>query len=110
MDPLALSFPDDAVVVVATLTALAGSEAAVHEATRVLARAVREREDGNLLFVAHKGADVPGAVTFYEVFADRVAFEAHKSSDHLADWLKAIRGATAADAIDVRVSSPPLDV
>ena len=100
-----LAVPDGAIVVVAQLTALAGRESAVQSATERLVEAVHANEVGCLLFVAHKGANVPGDVLFWEVFEDQTAFEAHKSSDHLAAWLKEIDRSTAT-AIDVHVLTP----
>lgn len=100
-----LDLPEGAVVVVAHLTALAGREAEVREATARLVTAVRETEEGCLLFMAHGGADVPGRILFWEVFADEAGFTTHKESQHLADWLAAIEGATAT-AITVHVLSP----
>lgn len=94
--------PDDAVVVVARVTARGGREEKLAEVTARLQDEVRANEPGNLIFRAHKSSDVPGVILFYEVFRDRDGLEAHKQAPHLKRWFTEIAD-LAADPVDVLV-------
>lgn len=97
--------PEGAVTVVAFLKAKAGSERAMQEASVTLEREVLAENSGVTIFQAFKGSDVPGIVTFVEVYETRDAFVAHKNSDRLQRWLEAIQP-YAADPITVMVLDP----
>ncbi len=96
------TMPDGAVIVVARVTALGGREEALVEASRRLDREVKASEPGSLAFIAHRGADMPGVVLFYEVWRAREALEAHKGTPHLKRWFAEI-GGLAAQPVDVTV-------
>ncbi len=44
-------------------------------------------EPGTLLYATHTVTGEPTARVFYEVYADRAAFEAHEREDHVARFL-----------------------
>ena len=52
------------------------------------ADAVRRAEPGCLLYRVHRATDDADVFLFYEVYADDAAFEAHRSSAHLAEYRK----------------------
>ncbi|WDZ79106.1 putative quinol monooxygenase (plasmid) [Ensifer adhaerens] len=82
--------PQGAVTVVAYLQASGGRENKLAEISSHLMAEVRENEPGNLLFQTHRGADVPGLILFYEVFATEEAFQAHKDAEHTKRWFREI--------------------
>jgi|SRR5688500_16461117 quinol monooxygenase YgiN len=47
------------------------------------------RETGNRLYIVHADAEVEGAFTLYEQYADRAAFDAHAASAHFAEYILA---------------------
>ena len=48
---------------------------------------IREQEPGTLLYAVHTVEDAPLARVFYEMYADREAFEAHESQPHTKRFL-----------------------
>lgn len=49
--------------------------------------AIREREPGTLLYAVNEVVDAPLSRVFYEVYADRAAFEAHEETSHVKAFL-----------------------
>ncbi|SDA61640.1 putative quinol monooxygenase [Sinorhizobium sp. NFACC03] len=82
--------PRGAVTVVAYLQASGGRENKLAEISSHLMGEVRKNEPGNLLFQTHRGADVPGLILFYEIFATEEAFQAHKDAEHTKRWFREI--------------------
>jgi quinol monooxygenase YgiN len=50
------------------------------------AAAVRRAEPGCLLYRVHRATDDPDLFLFYEMYVDDAAFDAHRSSAHLAEY------------------------
>lgn len=48
---------------------------------------IREREPGTLLYAVNKVQDAPLSRVFYEVYADKNAFEAHEQTPHVKRFL-----------------------
>jgi quinol monooxygenase YgiN len=70
-----------AFVVTAKWTVKDGNEQQVEDAILALVEPSRG-EPGNLFYQANRDVDDPRIFFFYEVYADRAAFEAHGSSEH----------------------------
>jgi quinol monooxygenase YgiN len=100
-----IKLPSDAVIVVAQVRALGGKENKLAEVTAALVPAVRTSEPGCLLFQAHRGANIPGVVLFYEIFENHTAFEAHKKAPHTQQWFSDIESLTAGP-VEVNVLMP----
>lgn len=49
--------------------------------------AIREREPGTLLYAVNEVVDAPLSRVFYEVYADRAAFESHEETPHVKAFL-----------------------
>ncbi len=74
-----------AYVVCATWTAKEGEEDAVLEAARRLSEA-SPKEEGLLLYQAHRDPQNPRVFYFYEQYRDEAAYEAHVRSEHFQRW------------------------
>ncbi|MFC5724792.1 putative quinol monooxygenase [Streptomyces gamaensis] len=48
---------------------------------------IREREAGTLAYVVHSVPDQPNVRVFYELYADRAAFDAHEQQPHTKRFL-----------------------
>ena len=48
---------------------------------------VRDREPGTLIYTCHVVQDAPGERVFYEMYADRAAFDAHEEQPHVRNFL-----------------------
>ncbi|MFJ5225524.1 putative quinol monooxygenase [Streptomyces sp. NPDC088400] len=48
---------------------------------------IRERESGTLTYVSHIPVDEPLVRVFYELYADRAAFETHEAQPHTRHFL-----------------------
>jgi quinol monooxygenase YgiN len=51
------------------------------------AAGIVEHEPGTLVYSTHPVVDEPLARVFYEVYADRTAFEAHEAQPHVKEFL-----------------------
>ncbi|MDH6133062.1 quinol monooxygenase YgiN [Kitasatospora sp. MAA4] len=49
--------------------------------------AIREREADTLAYVVHSVPDEPNVRVFYELYADRAAFDAHEQQPHTRHFL-----------------------
>lgn len=49
---------------------------------------ITEHEPGTLVYATHTITDEPLARVFYEVYADRAAFDAHESQPHTRHFLE----------------------
>jgi len=99
-----MKLPEGAVTVVAQVHALGGKEEELAKVSQKLVPAVRS-EPGCLLFQAHRGANTPGIILFYEIFATQEAFEAHKNAAHTKQWFKNIESLVASP-VEVSVLAP----
>ena len=86
-------------VIVATLKAKPGEEAAFEAAAGELAAAVNANEPGCLLYQLCKGEEA-GTYVFVERYKDAEAVEAHRKSDHFRTLGKAM-GAHMAGAPEI---------
>jgi quinol monooxygenase YgiN len=48
---------------------------------------IRTAEPGTLTYVTHRVEDAPLSRVFYEIYADRSAFEAHEETAHVRNFL-----------------------
>lgn len=48
---------------------------------------IRRHEPGTLVYTTHRVADSPTSRVFYELYADRAAFDAHEATDHTRAFL-----------------------
>ena len=86
-------------VVIAHITALPGKADALRER---LAQIVVESgaEPGVIYYVMNESVDTPGAFTLVEVYESATAYEAHRTSDHVA--------AVVADLATLAEPNPPI--
>lgn len=70
------------VTVVAVLTAKEGKETELAEACRELAREVRSKEEGCLMYIPHVSVEIPGRIVFFEKYKDTEAQKTHRHSEH----------------------------
>nr|WP_308424359.1 putative quinol monooxygenase [Chelatococcus reniformis] len=71
--------------VVAEVRAKPGKEAELRAATLPLVALVRS-DPKNLVYFLQENRDSPGHFIFYEIFADRIDFEAHNTMPYVRDW------------------------
>ena len=74
-----------AYVVAATWTAAAGKEELVAGALANLSSASR-REDGCLMYIAHRSLDRPREFFIYEQYTSEAAFDVHVNSAHFQEY------------------------
>lgn len=66
----------------ARLKALAGKEAEATEHLKTMVKSVNKHEPGAMAYICHASPDHPGEFLFYEVYADKDAYEAHGATPH----------------------------
>jgi quinol monooxygenase YgiN len=66
-----------------------GQEAAFDQAAAEILDHVREQEPSTLVYACHRVEGDPQARIFYEIYADRTAFEYHEAQPHTARFLAA---------------------
>ena len=71
---------------VVTHVILPGHEDAFDALVARTLEGIRASEPGTLIYVSHAAADPPRRV-FYELYADRAAFEAHEQQPHVQRFL-----------------------
>lgn len=81
------AIPAGAIAIVAEITARPGQEDALRAATLPLIARVRN-EPENILYFLHEDLQSPGHFTFYEIFGNEAAFEAHNQTSHVQDWFR----------------------
>jgi autoinducer 2-degrading protein len=74
-----------AYVVCATWTAKDGEEDAVFEAVKKLAES-SPKEEGMVLYQAHRDPQNPRVFFFYEQYVDEAAYAAHTDSEEFKRW------------------------
>lgn len=77
-----------AITVVATLRAAQGKADELAALLTEQVGVIRKTEPGCLLYKLHRSAKDPDAFLFYEIYADKAAFDAHRASPHLAAYRK----------------------
>lgn len=78
----------DVVTVVAEIRAAAGKGDALAALLLEQAAAVRKAEPRCLAYRLHRSTDDPDLFLVYETYADDAAYDAHRSSPHLAAYRK----------------------
>ena len=68
--------------VIATLKIREGKEQEFEQVFGELVTAVREKEEGNLVYALHRSRTDPQTYVVMEQYADQAAMEAHSRSDH----------------------------
>jgi len=71
------------ITVIAKLKVKPGSEAAFEAAGKEMIATVRASEPGTLAYVLHKNLNDPTEFTYYEVYQDQAALDAHSKTDHM---------------------------
>ena len=66
-----------------------GSESDFDGLTEAILREVRDAEPATLVYACHTVEDDPRARVFYEVYADREAFQHHEDQEHTRRFLAA---------------------
>jgi quinol monooxygenase YgiN len=74
---------------VVRFTVRPGSEAAFDALTADLIPAIRASEPGTLVYACHRVEQAPQQRIFYELYADRGAFDAHEGQPHVRHFLQA---------------------
>lgn len=64
-----------------------GQEAAFDDLVSRTVRAIAEHEPGTLVYATHTVAGSPSSRVFYELYADRAAFDAHEQTEHTRAFL-----------------------
>lgn len=72
---------------VVRFTVRPGKESAFDAAASAILEAVRAHEPGTLVYACHTVEDDPQARVFYELYADRAAFDAHEQQPHTKAFL-----------------------
>ncbi|WP_431047489.1 putative quinol monooxygenase [Streptomyces sp. P1-3] len=52
-------------------------------------KGIKESEPGTLVYVSHRVPEEPNVRVFYELYADREAFEEHERQPHVREFLQA---------------------
>jgi quinol monooxygenase YgiN len=73
---------------VVRFTLLPGSEEAFDALTAATTAAIRASEPGTLVYACHRVEQAPQQRIFYELYADRAAFDAHEGQPHVRHFLQ----------------------
>ncbi|MEM7084255.1 MAG: putative quinol monooxygenase [Pseudomonadota bacterium] len=85
-------------IIVAHIHAKAGRRDRVKTALAALLVPTR-LEAGCQLYALHEDRDDPHHFLFYERWASRERWQAHMQSDHIAEYLKAVKGLIESSAV-----------
>jgi quinol monooxygenase YgiN len=85
---------------VVRFTVRPGSEAAFDELVRVTTAGIREHETSTLVYACHHVEASPYERIFYELYANREAFEAHEMQPHTRHFLAAREPLLQSTAVD----------
>lgn len=64
-----------------------GHEAAFDALVARTVAAIKQHEPGTLVYANHAVRDAPTSRVFYELYADRAAFDAHEATEHTRAFL-----------------------
>ena len=64
-----------------------GCQAAFDQLAAETIEGIRQHEPGTLIYISHAAYDRPDLRVFYELYADRKAFEAHEEQPHVRRFL-----------------------
>ncbi len=62
-----------------------GKENEALEWLKKMVGAVEADEAGALAYIGHRSQDDPSEIVFFEIYADDAAFEAHRTTPHMAE-------------------------
>jgi len=85
------------VTLTAKIKAKPGKEAALVEECVKLAKLVREKEKGCLMYIPHVSQDNPGEVVFFEKYVDEAAFELHGNTPYFNAFKTALEDLMSGD-------------
>jgi len=97
---------------VVRFTVRPGSEEAFDDLVAATAVGIREREAGTLVYACHRVEGAPRQRIFYELYADKDAFNAHESQEHTRYFLEAreaLLEATEVDFLDLQNGKTPFN-
>lgn len=83
--------PEDSApfALVVRFTVRPGSEEAFDALTAATTTAIRASEPGTLVYACHRVEQAPQQRIFYELYADRAAFDTHEDQPHVRHFLQA---------------------
>lgn len=96
---------------VVRFTVRPGCEAAFDDLVARTAEGIRAREAGTLVYACHKVDGAPRERIFYELYADRAAFDEHERQEHTRHFLSArdaLLEATQVDFLELAGGKTPL--
>ena len=85
---------------VVRFTVRPGSEAAFDELVRVTTAGIRAHEARTLVYACHRVEGSPRERIFYELYANRAAFEAHEAQAHTRHFLTARESLLESTTVD----------
>ena len=88
-----------ALAIVVTHVLRPGHEAAFDALTLRTIESIRAAEPGTLVYASHAAPGRPLVRTFYELYRDRAAFEAHEAHTHVQEFL--VERLTHIESVDV---------
>lgn len=91
---------DQQFALVVRFTVKPGSEEAFDELVSTTAQGIRAHEPGTLVYACHRVEGAPQQRIFYELYADRAAFEAHEAQPHTRHFLAAREAFLEATVVD----------
>src|SRR5437016_13600232 len=77
-----------------------GTEAAFDRLVEATTARIRAEEPGTLLYLCHRVRDEPDARVFYELYADRDAFQAHEVQPHIKEFHERRKPLTAGARVE----------
>lgn len=80
-----------------------GKEPQACDALRNMAEAVKANEPGCLEYAVTRGQVNSCEIYIYEVYQDQAAFDAHRKTEHLATFRKAVEGLFDRGAFNVEI-------
>ena len=95
---------------VVRFTVRPGSESAFDELVRVTTASIRAHEKGTLVYACHRVEGSPQERIFYELYANRAAFETHEEQTHTQHFLaerESLLEATVVDFLDFTDGKTP---
>jgi quinol monooxygenase YgiN len=85
---------------VVRFTVRPGSEAAFDDLIASTTAGIRTHEPGTLVYACHTVEGSPRERIFYELYADRAAFEAHEAQEHTRHFLAARKPLLESTVVD----------
>jgi quinol monooxygenase YgiN len=105
-----MSQDSGAFALVVRFTVREGSESAFDDLVAATTAGIRQREPGTLVYACHRVQGAPRQRIFYELYADKEAFDAHEAQEHTRHFLaarEALLEATEVDFLDLHEGKTP---